>query len=130
MDPDPVAASPHSLKNLRFVDRLGFAIAGVALAARRERSFRTQALLGAGALTAVTILRPGVTWAAIILLSIALVLALEMVNGALEALLDHLHPGFAVEIGKAKDLTAGAVLVASIAALGVGAMMLLSRFAG
>jgi len=126
MDSLPVAPQPHKLKNRRFKDRLGFAAAGIALAARRERSFRTQALLGAAALTMVAILRPGLLWAAIVFLSIAFVLALEMVNAALEALTDHLHPGFASEIGKAKDMAAGAVLLASIASLGVGAAMLLS----
>jgi diacylglycerol kinase (ATP) len=42
-------------------------------------------------------------------------------------LIDHLHPGIAPEIGRAKDMAAGAVLLASLASLGIGVFMLLSR---
>jgi diacylglycerol kinase (ATP) len=126
MDADPHAPPAQALKNKPFATRLGFAAAGIALAARRERSFRTQAAIGATALLAVAILRPGLVWAAIALLSTALVLSLEMANAALEALIDHLHPGIAPEIGRAKDMAAGAVLLASLASLGIGVFMLLS----
>jgi undecaprenol kinase len=118
------------MKNRPLGERLGFAFAGIALVARRERSFRTQIALGAGAILALAILRPGLVWAALVILSAGLVLALEMVNAALEYLIDRVHPAFAREIGFAKDAAAGAALVASIAAACVGAMMVLSRFAG
>jgi undecaprenol kinase len=59
-------------------------------------------------------------------LSISLVLALELINSALEALIDHLHPDVAPAIKIAKDAAAGAVLLASIAAALVGVLMLVS----
>jgi diacylglycerol kinase (ATP) len=52
----------------------------------------------------------------VILLCIALVMGLEGVNTAVEMLADKLHPGYDTEIGKAKDLAAGAVLIAAIVA--------------
>jgi diacylglycerol kinase (ATP) len=58
-------------------------------------------------------------WAALAL-AMGLVWAMEALNTALEYTLDRLHPERHPHIGKAKDLAAGAVLLASCSALGVG----------
>jgi diacylglycerol kinase (ATP) len=114
------------MKNRKLVERIGFALAGIRIVVRREKSFRTQLVLAGAAVAALLALQPGLLWSAIILVAIGLVLALEMANAALEYLIDYLHPELAAEIGHAKDAAAGAVLLASFAAAGVGAMMLLS----
>ena len=101
-------------------------MAGIRIVWRREKSFRTQCVLAVAALVATAAVRPGAAWSALILLAIALVLALEMANAALEYAIDRIHPGLAEEIGFAKDAAAGAVLLASMASLGIGALMLLS----
>lgn len=120
----------YCAKNQPFHRRLGFAANGIILAFRRERSFRTQSSLALAASAGTAFLAPGPGWAAAVILSAGLVLALELVNAAIEYLVDHLHPGFAAEIGAAKDAAAGAVLVASMASLGVAATLLWARFAG
>lgn len=117
------------MKNRRFAARLGFACAGIGLVFRREKSFRAQSAIAAAASLLLLALRPGALWSALVILSAALVLALELVNSALEYLLDRLHPAHSREIGAAKDAAAGAVLLASLAALAVGALMLLSLLA-
>jgi diacylglycerol kinase (ATP) len=114
------------MKNRRFRKRLGFALAGIRIVWRREKSFRTQCGLAMVAAAVTAALRPGWTWAGLIALSIALVLALELVNAAIEYVIDRLHPDRHDEIMFAKDAAAGAVLLASFAALVVGALMLLS----
>src|SRR5688500_9600756 len=114
------------MKNRPFRARLGFALAGIRIVWRRERSFRTQAMAAGAAIAFTAAVRPGWIWAATLLLSIGLVLALEMVNAALEYAIDRLHPALAPEIGFAKDAAAGAVLIASIVSMCVGAAMLLS----
>jgi undecaprenol kinase len=121
---------PGRMKNGRFGARLGFATAGIRLVFRREKSFRSQSVLALAAALATLALRPGWIWAALVALSIALVLALELANSALEYLLDHLHPDHAREIGAAKDAAAGSVLVASLAAAAVGGLMLLATVGG
>ncbi|MFL6846437.1 MAG: diacylglycerol kinase [Allosphingosinicella sp.] len=118
------------MKNRRFAARLRFAASGIALVFRREKSFKSQSALGLAAGLGLLLLRPGFAWSALILLCCALVLALEAVNAALEYVLDHLHPHFAAEIGAAKDAAAGAVLLASLASLAVGALMLLDLYSG
>jgi diacylglycerol kinase (ATP) len=114
------------MKNRPFAARVGFALAGIRTVARRERSFRTQSALALAAIAVTAAVRPDLIWAAIILTMVALVLGLEMMNAALEYLTDRVHPEHAMEIKHAKDASAGAVLVASLASACVGAMMLVS----
>ena len=114
------------MKNRPFLERLGFAMVGISVAWRREHSFRTQVLLGIAATVFTAVMAPSLIWAAGVALSIALVLALELFNTALECLVDHLHPDTAPEIKLAKDIAAGAVLVASVAAVIVGALMIVA----
>jgi diacylglycerol kinase (ATP) len=116
------------MKNGHFLARLGYALAGIRIVWRREKSFRTQCALGLGGAAALAALRPGPVWTAIVALAIALVLALEAFNAALEYLIDRVHPDIADEIKFAKDAAAGAVLLASIGAACAGTMMLLASF--
>jgi diacylglycerol kinase (ATP) len=113
------------MKNASLAARMGYAWAGIRIVFRREKSFRTQGLIALVQIAVTAAIRPGFAWAALIALCIALVLTLEMVNAALEYLIDRLHPEIHEEIGRAKDAAAGAVLLASIAAACVGALMIL-----
>lgn len=61
----------------------------------------------------------------LIVLAIALVIAAEGFNTALEALADALHPGHHPLVGTAKDIAAGAVLVCAIAAVVIAAIVFL-----
>jgi undecaprenol kinase len=118
------------MKNRAFHRRLQFAMAGIITVWRRERSFRTQLIFAVAALLAVTVLRPGLLWGAVVVLSITLVLGLELLNSALEALIDHIHPEIAPAVKIAKDAAAGAVLLASVGAAVVGGCMLISVLRG
>ena len=101
---------------------------GIAAALRRERHMRLHllvaALVGALALAA----RVSAIEAALLALAIGLVLALELANSAVEQLLDAVHPGHDPLIGRAKDMAAGAVLVAALAALAVGIAVFYDEF--
>ena len=59
----------------------------------------------------------------VVLLSIAMVVAAEAMNTAIETLLDRLHPERHPEVGAAKDLAAGGVLLAAAGAAVVGAII-------
>ena len=59
----------------------------------------------------------------IILICTALVFGLEMLNSALEKALDQIHPGQNENIGKAKDIAAGAVLMSAIVSVILGLMV-------
>ena len=64
-----------------------------------------------------------VEWACVIL-SMGLVLAAEIMNTAIEALVNLLEPQVREEARQAKDFAAGSVLVTSLTAALVGAVVL------
>ena len=58
----------------------------------------------------------------------ALVMSLELMNSAIEAALDRVHPEQHKEIGFAKDCLAGAVMIASCASVVVFLIYLIFYF--
>ena len=105
------------MKNRPFHERLGFALAGLKAGWQRERSFRTHVVFAALAALALVILRPPPLWWGLVAVVVALVMALELVNSAMETIIDLLHPDRHPEIRAVKDMVAGAVLTISLAAL-------------
>ncbi|MGR8978969.1 MAG: diacylglycerol kinase [Gammaproteobacteria bacterium] len=99
------------------MNRLQFALHGIYLAFRRERSIRFQGLAASAVLSALSIIKPPAIWWAVSALTIGVVIMAELFNAALETLADHLHPDQHPEIGAAKDIAASAVLVAAVAAI-------------
>ncbi len=116
----------QNAKNRNLPTRVRFAWSGVRLAWRRERSIRAQVSIALALGAVLVVLRPAPEWWAIVGLAVALVLSAELMNSSLEALIDHLHPQTHPGIRRAKDIAAGSVLVAGVAALWVGGLMLLS----
>ena len=68
----------------------------------------------------------GGEWVAVLVVA-ALVVVAEVFNTALEYLADAVHPEADPGIGMAKDASAGAVLVAAVAASAVGAIVFLPK---
>jgi len=95
--------------------------AGLARAWATQPNLRIEAAVGLCALALAAWLRAP---AAPILLASALVLALELMNSAVEAVVDLVSPQHQPLAGTAKDLAAAAVLTASIGAAAVGLVVL------
>ena len=114
------------MKGRPFHERLRFAGRGLVLAFRHERSFRIHLIAAALVLMTLLIVQPAVIWWGLLGLAVGLVMVAELLNSALEALADHLHPDQHPQIGVAKDLAAAAVLIASMVAVAVGAAFLFS----
>lgn len=108
------------MKGHGFPARLGFAWAGLQAAWRREKSLRTHALASALALTLLIVTGAPALWWAILALTIGLVVATELLNTAIEALADTVHPQRHPGIALTKDVAAAAVLVAAGVAIVVG----------
>ena len=117
-------------KNQPLAARVRFACAGLAHAVKHERSLQLQLIAFGMVLIALAVLRPEPVWWALVLGSSALVLAAEMFNTAIEALADHLHPEIHPSIRIVKDCAAGAVLVTSLGAVGVGAALVVHLCGG
>ncbi|MEJ2478808.1 MAG: diacylglycerol kinase [Acidihalobacter sp.] len=111
-------------KNRPLTHKLRFALAGWRHAWRGEDNFRRLVWLGLAAVAFFIALRPTALWWALIALCIGLMWTLELVNTAVEELVDLLSPEQRVEAGRIKDLMAGAVLSLGLATAVVGACAL------
>jgi undecaprenol kinase len=105
------------VKNQSFHRRLGYALEGLRIAWRSEKSFRLQCMASLGVVLILVWFRPAMVWWALLLLNCGLVLGAELFNTALENALDHLHPERHTAIQIAKDCSAGAVLIFSLTAV-------------
>lgn len=103
----------------------GYAFRGVLQLFTTEA--HAQIHLAAAVIVVIAALATGVSaseWLALIF-AIVLVMAMEALNTALEALADALHPGHHPLVGKAKDIAAGAVLLCAFAAVLVACLVFL-----
>jgi diacylglycerol kinase len=108
---------------LRFLKSFFNALRGMQASLQEQRNIKVQLLvaaitIGAGFYFQITEME----WC-IILLTIALVLCLEMVNTAIEDLVDLVTTEWKPHAGKIKDMAAGAVLLASGIAVVVGVLI-------
>ncbi len=100
----------------KLLTSVGYGLRGVGYTLRTQRNFRIQAAFAIAVAIVGLWLRISVgEWLAVVLAT-GMVLAAELLNTAVEALADAVHPERSEGIGRAKDAAAGAVLVASIAA--------------
>jgi diacylglycerol kinase len=91
---------------------------------RNEPNARIHLLATAFALIAATVARLSTIEWALIVSAVALVLAAEALNTAVERLADALMPERHPLVGAAKDLGAGAVLIAAVGAAIIGVLVL------
>jgi len=112
--------APNLLKSFRYAG------AGVGYALRTQRNFRIHLVIGAIALGLGAFLQVSAVEMAIIGITIAFVLALELLNTALESVVDLTVKQTYHELAKvAKDCAAGAVLIGALAAVFVAGVILL-----
>lgn len=114
------------MKNQTLLKKFSFAWQGIVYAIKAEANMRRHLWLGAAVLVLFAGLQPAAVWWALIVLCIGLILAAELANSALEALIDYLHPDIHPQIGHVKDMLAGMVLVLSITAGIIGMLAVLS----
>ena len=103
-----------------------YAWMGVRYAFLTQRNFRIHTIIGTLALLLGAFLRVSTVEMAAIALTTALVMALELINTAIESVVDLVVQRTYSELAKiAKDCAAGAVLVAAVAAVLVASFILL-----
>ncbi len=107
------SSSPPDFKNQCLYKRLYNALLGIRYCWQQESSFRTHVVLAIVAIATFTVLQVSLLWWALVALCIGLILAAEILNSAMEALIDHLHPEIHPSIGKIKDMMAGMVFILS-----------------
>jgi diacylglycerol kinase (ATP) len=106
-----------------------YAFEGVIHALRTQRNMRIHFAIAAGVLVLAFIYDVTRLELIALMIAIAFVLIAEMVNTAVEATIDLSTPSFDPLAKVAKDLAAGAVLIAAINAVAVGYLVLADRLA-
>ncbi len=107
----------------RFARSVRLAWSGILYALRTERHMRIHIGMAAAALLLAALLGLGASEWAILILLCALVLSLETVNTAIEKAVDLSSPEVHPLAKAAKDVAAGAVLIAAIAAVVIGCLL-------
>jgi diacylglycerol kinase len=107
-----------------FVHSFGYAFAGLGFLLRTQRNARVHVAVGTLACVLAAWLRVSrVEWA-VLVFTIALVIILEGLNTAVECAIDLASPQVHPLAKAAKDLAAGMVLVAAVASVAVGLLIL------
>ena len=106
-----------------FIKSFLFAFRGIIVSFEEQRNLKVQTLVallttGAGFFYSIT----PVEWC-IVLLSIGMVVGLEMINTAIEGLVDLVTSEWKPLAGKVKDMAAGAVLIVSIISVIAGVII-------
>jgi diacylglycerol kinase len=125
VSPRPLpTSSPRPAFFSKVIRSFYFAFAGLGYLFRTQRNARIHLVIGAAACAVGAWVRISrVEWA-VIIFTIALVLILEGLNTAVEAAIDLASPKIHPLAKAAKDLAAGMVLIAAIASVGVGLLIL------
>lgn len=103
-----------------FARSFRYAARGVRYALRHEQSFRVQTFFAIVVTSLVIVFRVARQDAIIVFLLVGAVLTLELLNTALELLLDVVKPRLHYAVELIKDLMAAAVLVVSLLAFLIG----------
>ena len=104
-----------------------YAWRGLAYVTRREVSFRIELLVAVLALGAAWQFHfTALAWA-LLLLTIVVVLAAEIINTMLERLLDLIEPRLSLHISLFKDMLAGALFILAVVAGIIGWLLLHSQ---
>ncbi len=112
------------MKPKRFIDSLNCAIEGILYAAKTQKHMRNHFLTAAVLLLALLVMRVSALEFTLIAISVSFVLFAELVNTAIEVVVDMVSPEFHPLAKLAKDVAAGAVLVAAIGAAVMGYLIL------
>lgn len=104
-----------------------YAFRGIGWAFRQEHNLRIHALAAAAAIAMGILLHiRALEWIFIVLV-IAGVFVSELINSALESLVDLCSPDFDERAGRIKDMAAGAVLIAALGALATGLVIFVPK---
>ena len=105
-----------------------YALKGAFLLLRHEASIQVQMVIAIIMTIAGFYFEISSTEWMIQILAIGLVLGIEGVNTAAEEIADFVHPDFHKRIGFIKDVAAGAVFFAAIAAVIIGCIIYIPKF--
>ena len=116
------------MKRTGFLGSFGCALKGIAVTIRDERNIKVQLAVAVLALAlGAVVLRDPLEWA-VVILCCGCVIGAELINTAIEHVVDLVSPEWNELAGKAKDAAAGAVLAVALAAGTIGVIVYVRAF--
>lgn len=109
----------------RFLKSASFAGHGLAKVWHDEPNFRWEVLIAVLVIILAVLLKVSFLGTALIIMTCAMVIALEIINTMIELISDVLKPRLSEYVKYIKDLTAAAVAVAALGSIGVALFLLL-----
>lgn len=111
------------MRSRSLVKSIQYALHGIAYVFRHEQNFRIQVGVSLVTLLASWVFSLTASERIVIVLLIIFILVLELVNSAIEKFTDILKPRMHEHVGLVKDIMAGTVLLSSLGASIIGAMI-------
>ena len=108
------------MKPTRFIDSIDCAIEGILWTTSTQRHMRSHFLAAVALLLVAVYLRVSALEFILLTFAVTLVLFAELINTALEVLVDLISPDYHLLAKRAKDVAAGAVLIAGLGAAVMG----------
>lgn len=101
---------------------------GIRLALKSERNIRVHFVVALLVIVSGYVLKFTTTEFCLLLIAIAMVIIAEMVNSAIEFSLDAIfHNRYSKLVGMAKDIAAGAVMIATFISIAIGILLFGSK---
>jgi len=116
-----------SLKLQRLLKSFSYALQGLIHVVRTQQNFRIHMASSIIVIASGIILSCNYTEWIVLFMVFAMVFATEIINTAIETLVDFISPEFHEKAGLIKDISAGAVLVTSVFAIIIGLLIFLPR---
>ena len=108
---------------MKLLKSFGYAIKGILVVFKEQLNFKIHiAVLAAVVLAAIFFKIERWEWIAVLLCG-GMVLVTELLNSAIEYLVDLISPDYHIQAGKVKDVAAGAVLIATAFSVLVGILI-------
>lgn len=105
----------------------GYATEGIMSAFKTEPNFRIHIIVGVISMIAAYILKFTKPEWIILIFNISLVLILELINTAIETIVNIISPNYSRRAKIIKDVSAGAVMIAAISAVVIGVILFLPK---
>lgn len=111
----------------RRIKSFGHAFKGILFAFKTQHNIWIHSAVMLLVIFAGYIFRLNVVEWGLVVLAIGLVLVSELINTAIESLVDVISPGYSEKAGFIKDVAAGAVLIAAIISIIIGLIIFLPK---
>ncbi|TKI04402.1 diacylglycerol kinase [Martelella alba] len=112
----------------RIYQAMGYSLKGIGAAWRHEAAFRQEAVAAVAAVILAYSLEPDFVRRVLLIGSVWLVVVVELINSAIEAVVDRIGPERHPLSGRAKDLGSAAVMLTILLAVWVWATFLWRLF--